>query len=65
MSSFHKQKLELPSKMANIEIELVKTHLYETGSHYGQTFQSSLLGKNKNELWIQGWQVKLKIEWFF
>ena len=54
MSAFIEQKLELPSEWANIEIELVKTHLYETGSHYGQTFQSSLLGKNKNGLLIQG-----------
>lgn len=43
-SSYIKDQLELPPELAKVELEFVKVHLYETGHHYGKTFQYSLLG---------------------
>ena len=41
-----KNQIELPSEVADIEIQFVKVNLYENGSHYKQDFQSRVCGKN-------------------
>ena len=40
-----KNQIELPSEVADLEIQFVKANLYENGSHYKQDFQSRVCGK--------------------